>query len=302
MPLQIIENDICLMETDAIVNAANEYLRIGGGVCGSIFYNAGTYKLQAACDEYGHCDIGNSVITDSFNLKSKYIIHSVGPIYKDGRHDERELLESSYLSALELAKEHSCKSISFPLISTGNYAYPKDQALKVAIDSIAKFLKANEMDVYLVFLNMKDVQLFNIVLIKIQKYIDENLSKVDIVVPKETEEQLDSEESFIEILNRIRSQKNITDKQLSVNSNVNNDFLLKILSNKDYIPIKNIIISLGIGLQLSLREMDSLLKKVNYSLDKSDRFDVIISYFITKGIYDINEINITLFYFEHRTI
>jgi O-acetyl-ADP-ribose deacetylase (regulator of RNase III) len=312
MPLQIIQSDICLMETDAIVNAANEYLRIGGGVCGSIFYNAGAFKLQSACDEYGHCDIGNSVITDSFNLKSKYIIHTVGPIYKDGRHDEGELLESAYLSALELAKDNNCKSISFPLISTGTYAYPKDQALKIAINSIAKFLKVNEMDVYLVYLNIKDIQLSKSVLVKIQKYFDKNISEIkkelefkepdDLNVSTDNVVQLGSEESFIELLNKIKNQKNFNDKQLSFNSNINQGILLKILSDKENIPTKYKIISLSIGLQLSRNEIDILLKKVGYSLDKKDRFDVIISYFIDIGIYDINEINITLLYFEHKTL
>jgi predicted transcriptional regulator len=114
--------------------------------------------------------------------------------------------------------------------------------------------------------------------------------------------QLGSEESFIELLNKIKNQKNFNDKQLSFNSNINQGILLKILSDKENIPTKYKIISLSIGLQLSRNEIDILLKKVGYSLDKKDRFDVIISYFIDIGIYDINEINITLLYFEHKTL
>lgn len=150
MPFEIIRNDIAKMEVDAVVNAANTALRMGGGVCGAIFRAAGAAELQAACDKIGHCPAGRAVITDGFNLPAKYVIHTAGPVYKDGKHGEAELLRSCYINSLELALQNGCESIAFPLISSGIYGYPKDEALAIAMSAISDFLVQNDMIVYLV--------------------------------------------------------------------------------------------------------------------------------------------------------
>ena len=128
------------LDTDAIVNAANEGLWAGGGVCGAIFKAAGYDRLQAACDQIGHCDTGSAVITPGFNLKAKYIIHAVGPRWKDGKHGERDLLYSAYYRSLELAVENHCHSIGFPLISAGIYGYPTEGAWYAAMNACRDFL------------------------------------------------------------------------------------------------------------------------------------------------------------------
>ena len=107
------------LDTDAIVNAANDGLWAGSGICGAIFRAAGHEQLQAACDRIGHCDTGSAVITPGFRLKAKYIIHAVGPRWKDGKHKEPELLYGAYYKSLELAADNNCRSIGFPLISAG---------------------------------------------------------------------------------------------------------------------------------------------------------------------------------------
>ncbi len=136
------------LDTDAIVNAANEGLWAGGGVCGAIFRAAGHDRLQAACDKIGHCDTGSAVITPGFDLKAKYIIHAVGPRWRDGRHHEPELLYGAYMSALELAVNNGCKSIGFPLISSGIFGYPAEQAWRKALRACCDFLeKGNRIDV-----------------------------------------------------------------------------------------------------------------------------------------------------------
>ena len=139
--ITIRKTSITDLDTDAIVNAANENLWAGGGVCGAIFRAAGYDQLEAACDEIGHCDTGSAVITPGFNLKAKHIIHAVGPIWYGGGNGESEKLYGAYRTSLELAIENGCRSIGFPLISSGIYGYPKSDAWKVALKACRDFLK-----------------------------------------------------------------------------------------------------------------------------------------------------------------
>ena len=151
MSFKIVQNDITKMVVDAIVNAANTKLKKGGGVCGAIFQAAGPKKLQEACDELTPIKVGEAVITPGFNLKAKYIIHTVGPIYQHYSPEEsRHHLEAAYLNSLELAVNNNCQSIAFPLISSGIYGYPKDEALEIAISTIQSFVENNEIEVFLV--------------------------------------------------------------------------------------------------------------------------------------------------------
>ncbi len=139
--IEIRKVSITELDTDAIVNAANEGLAAGGGVCGAIFRAAGYRELQAACDAIGHCKTGGAVITPGFRLKAKYVIHAVGPIWRGGRNGEREKLKSAYKSALEIALEHNCRSIGFPLISAGIYGYPLGRAWFEALTACSDFLE-----------------------------------------------------------------------------------------------------------------------------------------------------------------
>lgn len=145
------------LDTDVIVNAANKYLRAGGGVCGAIFWAAGRAQLQAACDEIGHCDIGSAVITPGYNLKAKYIIHAVGPVWNGGNNNEAQLLYGAYWRSLELAVENECHSIGFPLISSGIYKYPKDRAWREAIQACEDFFTQNpDIELHVVFAVIND--------------------------------------------------------------------------------------------------------------------------------------------------
>lgn len=146
--IEIRKSDITALDTDAVVNAANEALRAGTGVCGAIFAAAGHRQLKEACDRIGHCDTGSAVITPGFGLKSRYIIHAVGPVWEDGTHGEPQLLYGAYSRSLELAVENGCRSIGFPLISTGVFGYPVEPAWSVAIRACVDFAdKGGELDV-----------------------------------------------------------------------------------------------------------------------------------------------------------
>lgn len=172
MPFQIVHQDITKMNTDAIVNAANSALQMGGGVCGAIFQAAGAERLQKACRKIGVCPRGSAVITPGFDLQAKYVIHAVGPVWQGGNSGERELLAGAYRSSLRLAAEYQLKSIAFPLISSGIYGYPKVEALQVAMSVFAEFLTDHEMDIYLAVFDRKAVEISEKLFVGIQHYID----------------------------------------------------------------------------------------------------------------------------------
>ncbi|MCR5066587.1 MAG: macro domain-containing protein [Erysipelotrichaceae bacterium] len=149
MPLSIIQGDITQQKCDAIVNAANSYLQAGGGVCGAIFRAAGQKELQKLCDQLGTCPTGSAVYTDGLEL-CRYIIHAVGPVYHDGAHGEEQLLYGAYRSALKIADELKIESVAFPLISSGIYGYPRDDAFRIAVRAIGDYLLESDLDVRLV--------------------------------------------------------------------------------------------------------------------------------------------------------
>ena len=159
MPLQIVRNDITTMQVDAIVNAANESLLGGGGVDGCIHRAAGL-ELLAECRTLHGCKTGSAKITKGYNLPCQYVIHTVGPRWHGGQYGEHDQLVSCYQASLQLAEEYGCKSVAFPLISSGIFGYPKEQALKVAIDTIQGFLLTHDMTVYLVIFDQEIFSLY----------------------------------------------------------------------------------------------------------------------------------------------
>ncbi|MDR0249013.1 MAG: macro domain-containing protein [Oscillospiraceae bacterium] len=150
MPLNIARGDITAFRADAIVNAANTSLEMGGGVCGAIFRAAGAEELREACRSRAPINTGEAVITWGFDLPATFIIHTAGPVYRDGKSGEEALLRECYVNSLALAVTHDCRSVAFPLISSGIYGYPKDEALRVATAAIRGFLSERDLDVTLV--------------------------------------------------------------------------------------------------------------------------------------------------------
>ena len=336
MPLEIVRNDITKMTVDAIVNAANESLLGGGGVDGAIHYAAGP-KLLAECKTLGGCKTGKAKITGGYNLPAKYVIHTVGPIYEDGKHGEKALLESCYRESLALAKEHNCETVAFPLISSGVYGYPKDQALKVAIDVISDFLLENEMKVYIVIFDKAAYKISEKLFSDIAEYIDDNYvdehtdyrrersrmnypcqsvmigsaqpEYLDLCECKamEPDDDLDEiikriDESFSQMLLRKIDEKGMTDAECYKKANIDRKLFSKIRSDVHYKPSKPTAIAFAISLELTLDETEDMLKKAGFALSHSNKFDIIIEYFISKGNYNIFEINEALFAFDQSLL
>ena len=336
MPLQIIRNDITKMSVDAIVNAANTSLLGGGGVDGCIHRAAGP-ELLAECSTLHGCETGSAKITKGYRLPCKYVIHAVGPRWRDGKHREQELLESCYRTSLNLAKENGCQSVAFPLISSGIYGYPKDQALKVAVDTISTFLLENEMMVYMVIFDRKAYQISGKLFADIAAYIDdryveehtdrraeqrrrlEALSEESCLeaalapMPPETicesysgqslEEALGQmDESFSEMLLRKIDESGMTDAQCYKKANIDRKLFSKIRSDKFYKPSKPTVLAFAIALELSLAQMQEMLSKAGFTLSHSSKFDIIVEYFVERGNYNVYEINEALFAFDQSLI
>ena len=339
MPLEIVRNDITKMKVDAIVNAANESLLGGGGVDGAIHRAAGS-GLLAECKTLGGCKTGKAKITGGYHLPAKYVIHTVGPIYNDGKHGEKTLLESCYRESLALAKERGCETVAFPLISSGVYGYPKDQALKVAIDVISDFLLENEMTVYIVIFDKASYQIGEKLFSDIAEYIDDNYvdehtdysrerismnalpgvasrtrrKKSDIdsfeICDCKTmplEDDLDAklkqiDESFSQMLLRKIDEKGMTDAECYKKANIDRKLFSKIRSDVHYKPSKSTALAFAISLELSLDETEDMLRKAGFALSHSNKFDIIIEYFISRGNYNIFEINEALFAFDQSLL
>lgn len=339
MPFSIIRNDITKMRVDAIVNAANTSLQMGGGVCGAIFRAAGEQKLQEACNQLAPINTGEVVITQGFALPAKYIIHAAGPVYDHNNVGQSErLLREAYTNSLICAMENRCESIAFPLISSGIYGYPKTEALRIAVSSIRDFLNNHEIDISLVVFDKASFTVSEDLIGEVASYIDEHYVDEHLVsrrgllnierevlhedksiagipdqqkythiqssiVPAPIEELIDNlDEPFSQTLLRLIDAKGKTDVEVYKRANIDRKLFSKIRTGNGYMPSKRTVIALAVALELTLRETHDLLKRAGYALSHSSKFDVIIEYFIGKRKYDIFEINEVLFTYDQALL
>jgi len=351
MPLHLIRQDITQMRVDAIVNAANQYLSDGSGVNGAIHRAAGPELLQE-CLTLGGCETGEAKLTRGYALPSRYVIHTVGPVWCGGTYGEKELLTACYRNSLALAQKTGCQSIAFPLISSGVFGYPKDQALKVAVDAISAFLLENDADmqVYLLIFSKEAMHTGGKLFAGIQQYIDDHYVDEHVDLRRETsrarriveerdflseehvsmpiypapcaipdamplEEDLCApcpsagantleealrqiDESFSEMVLRKIREKGMKNADCYKKANLDKKHFSKIINDIHYKPKKTTALALAVALELDLHDTRELLTKAGLALSHSEKFDIIVEYFISKGKYDIFEINEALFFYD----
>lgn len=358
MPFQIIRNDITKVKADAIVNTANPKPVIGSGTDSAIYHAAGEACLLAERRKIGDIVPGNVAVTPAFHLPAKYIIHTVGPVWVDGRHGEREILHSCYKNSLELAVELSAESIAFPLIATGVYGFPRDEALNIALSEIGKFLLTHDMEVILVVFDRKAFELSEELVGNIEAYIDDhgvraarkeeygepgiwerpqsfrrrremeglrmyhsslaNEASPDVsedIIPdvmampeaaapvmlpdmegKSLDEILgDAGQSFQQRLFELIDQSGMDDVSVYKKANIDRKVFSRIRCKADYKPKKKTAVAFAIALRLDMPTMLDLLSRAEIAFSPSNKFDLIITYFVTNGNYDIYEINAALF-------
>lgn len=360
MPFQIVRNDITKVKADAIVNTANPHPTVGNGTDGAIYEAAGEEQLLAERQKIGRIDPGEVAYTDAFRLSAKYIIHTVGPKWFGGKRGERAVLRSCYANSLRLAHELGCESLAIPLISTGIYGFPKDEALHIALEEINQFIRSHEMEVTLVVFDRKSFELSAELAEDIREFIDEctvralkereyrdgrrrrtwgvrghgdwfpyedifesaldsdsnevvleeSVEGTGAYIPKNDPDFLDIKGknlkdvmknpgmTFQKRLFQLIDNSPFDDVEVYKRANLTRQLFSAIRCNPNYKPKKKTVVALAIALKLDLATTQELLSSAGMILSASHKFDLIIIYFITNGIYDIYEINAALFEYD----
>jgi len=311
------------MKVDVIVNSAHPTPEIGGGVDAAI-HNAAGPMLLSARKTIGVINTGRAYKTDAYNLNAKYVIHTVGPVWQDGDHNEGILLRDCYWNSLMLAEELKCNSIAFPLISAGVFGYPIAEAIQVASRTIQEFLEDHEMSVYLVVYEHEPFRISKIFSYNVLAYVTTadinniyherysgdverkravrlNLHTDALYAPEESIKKKlikriqNPEATFTETLFHLIDERNLKDVEVYKKANIDKRLFSKIRSNLKYQPSKTTAIALAIALELNLDETLDLIGRAGFTLSRSNAFDIIIVYFISEGIYNIYDVNEALF-------
>ena len=330
MPFEILRNDITKMIADAIVNTANPRPVIGSGV-DSMLHQAAGPELLRARQAIGPIAVGEAAVTDAFALHAKFVIHTVGPVWQGGGCGEEALLRRCYDNALRLAAERKCRSIAFPLISSGNYGFPKDKALQVAIAAFSAFLMENEMQIYLVVFDRGAYRLSEQLFQGVASYIDQHyVDSCELATygaaPRRGRRRLDrcmevcesmamprpsmsledflkaKDSGFTQRLRELILEKGLKNSAVYKRANISKQLFSKIINDPDARPTKPTAIALALALELDLEGTRDLIGRAGYALTNSSTFDLIIRYFIERKQYNVVEINIALYEFDQSLL
>ncbi len=295
MPFFIQKGDLVSMNVDCIVNDSNVNLSMVEGVGRAIFHKAGDAVLAKACKEIGHCDVGKAVLTPAFGIENtKAIIHAVGPIYINGKHDEEKNLISAYNFSLNLAVENGFKSIAFPLLS-GTFNFPLKECYDIGVRAIKEFLKThNNLEVYMVIYKNFPQMLTEENQVALTKYIIDNSG---VVFSDQKEKH-----SFSSLLNDAVKKSGLSIEEISFRSNLKLEYLNKIIHESYSDITKEDIICLAIGLGLDKTKTNALLISKGFVFEPTIVSDLIVCYFLDKNTNDIFLINNTLFQYNLNSL
>ena len=339
MPFLMIRNDITKVAADAIVNPANRNLLQGSGTSRAIYQAAGEQELTASCEAIGRCDLGRAVCTPAFGLPAKYIFHAVCPAWHGGFFGEAKQLAGAYHSALELAAEYHCESVAFPLLSSGNYGYPKEQAFRIAVDTITGFVLDHDLTVYLVLYDRHSLAVSRKLFASVEEYIDDHYAAqndesyefdrwrresaerrrrleeeaapmLEAAAPpaapmaaRSLENLMDNlGESFTTRLLRLIDERGLKDSTVYKQSNISRQHFSKIQCNRDYNPKKKTVLAFAVGLHLSEDETIDLLQSAGYAFSDGSKRDWIVRYCLEHKIYNINQVNTLLFEYDQEQL
>ena len=330
MPFEILRNDITKMKADAIVNTANPRPVIGSGV-DSMLHQAAGPELLKARQAIGPIAVGEAAVTEAFALHARFVIHTVGPVWQGGGGGEVALLRRCYDNTLRLAAERKCRSIAFPLISSGNYGFPKDKALQVAIAAFSAFLLENDMQIYLVVFDRGAYRLSEQLFQGVASYIDQHyVDSCELATygaaPRRGRRRLDrcmevcesmamprpsmsledflkaKDSGFTQRLRELIAQKGLKNSAVYKRANISKQLFSKIINDPDARPTKPTAIALALALELDLEGTRDLIGRAGYALTNSSTFDLIIRYFIERKQYNVVEINIALYEFDQSLL
>ena len=336
MPIEITHINILHADAEAIVNPTDERYSGSGGVDLAIHTAAGE-ALDAACRRLAPLSVGAVAVTPGFSLPQKYIFHTRGPIWQGGSRNEAILLRSCYQSALFKARELGLHSIAFPLISSGTFGFPKDQVLNIAINAIRELLLHldGDLNVYLcifdrhsyeisrrpeleAFLNQREeacyapspccaapapeAKTFAARLLPRKKEPTPTAPAPAALSCTLDDWLKQQDDSFAVTLLKLIDQKGMTDVQCYKKANISKKTFWKINNDPTYRPSKPTVLAFAIALELTLPETNQLLRTVGFSLSHSSTFDMIIEFYIRRGIYDIYEINSALYQFDQMCL
>ena len=333
MPFLMIRNDITKVAADAIVNPANRNLLQGSGTSRAIYQAAGEQELTAACEAIGYCDLGKAVCTPAFGLPAKYIFHAVCPAWQGGGFGEAEQLAGAYHSALELAAEYHCESVAFPLLSSGNYGYPKEQAFRIAGDTITQYVMEHDLTVYLVLYYRHSLAVSRKLFASVEEYIDDHYVaqndesyefdrrrrlEEDAALPmmgavpapaaapmaaRSLEHLMDNlDERFTTRLLRLIDERGLKDSTVYKQANISRQHFSKIQCNRDYNPKKKTVLAFAVWLHLSEDETIDLLQSAGYAFSDGSKRDWIVRYCLEHKIYNINQVNTLLFEYDQEQL
>ena len=336
MPFEIVRNDITNMYVDAIVNTANPRPVIGQGTDSRIHEKAGPGLLKAR-QSIGNIPVGCAAMTPAFDLHASCVIHTVGPVWMGGKCGEEQLLRNCYDNSLHLAARNGCQSIAFPLISSGNYGFPKDKALQIAIAAFSSFLLEHDMQIYLVVFDRAAYKLSEQLFQGIASYIDQHYvdewektlfsdrmnrrrvvadyaptgieecqpcpSMASMPMPCSLGDFLKKKDAgFTETLLDLIQKRNLKNSTVYKKANISKQHFSKIINDPNAKPSKQTAIALALALELDLAETRDLIGRAGYALTNSSTFDLIIQYFIENKQYNVIEINIALYEFDQSLL